>query len=372
MAPEQARGEPLDPRADVYAVGLVLREALTGQRARAGVDRDSTLAAARAGTLEPWDFAGPLREIVDKATAAAPGDRYADARAMAEALDGFIVAERAANKGEGPARQLATWLASVWGDEREEGAIEEAIEGAHLVSFLDDGALDVIGTGTQRSLVATAAEEAPPAPEPPAPSGAALSKNKQSWLEPVAPAPAARKKRWWLAPATIGMPAVAAIVAVAMAAASKPDQAAAVIDQTRAAPPVDATQGTPPADATQGTPPIETTQPPAVETKKTTTPVEAKRPVAKKHVVEKAPAPAVPVTAHRVDIGAQPYWSYFTVDGDPAQHTTGDALQLAPGAHTLHFTGNPHYPADKTITIHVPDADGFKTVVQLAGTDPAP
>jgi hypothetical protein len=373
MAPEQARGEPLDARADVYAVGLVLREALTGQRARTGVDRDSTLAAARAGTLEPWDFAGPLREIVDKATAAAPDDRHADARAMAEALDGFIVAERAANKSEGPARLLASWLAGVWGDEREEGPIEEAIEGAHLVSFLDDGALDIIGTGTQRSLVATAADEAPPAAEPP---GAALSKNKQSWLAPTAPAPAPvkKKKRWWLAPATIGMPAVAATVAVAMAAASKPDQAATVIDQTREAPPVDATQGTPPVDATQGTPPVETTEPPTVETKKTA-PVETnqpQRPVAKKHVVEKKPTPAVPVIAHRVDIGAQPYWSYFTVDGDPAQHTTGDSLQLAPGAHTLHFTGNPHYAADKTITIHVPDADGFKTVVQLAGTAPAP
>ncbi len=372
MAPEQARGEPLDARADVYAVGLVLREALTGQRARAGVDRDSTLAAARAGTLEPWDFAGPLREIVDKATAAAPDDRYADARAMAEALDSFIVAERAANKSEGPARQLASWLAAVWGDEREEGPIEEAIEGAHLVSFLDDGALDVIGTGTQRSLVATAADEAAPAPEPPATCGAALSKNKQSWLAPTAPAPAPvkKKKRWWLAPATIGMPAVAAIVAVAMAAASKPDQAAAVIDQTQAAPSVDATQGTPPVEE----PPPAATNP-SVETKQATppaaksSPAETKRPVARKRVVEQQ---VVPTVKHAVEIGAQPYWSYFTVDGDPAQHTTGDPLQLAPGAHTLHFTGNPHYAADKTITIQVPDTDGFKTVVQLAGTAPAP
>src|SRR5690242_14790285 len=54
MAPEQARGEPLDPRADVYAIGLVLREALTGLRPRAGADREALVAAARTGTLDPW------------------------------------------------------------------------------------------------------------------------------------------------------------------------------------------------------------------------------------------------------------------------------------------------------------------------------
>src|SRR5574338_1282984 len=36
MAPEQARGETTDVRADIYAVGMVLREALTGARGRHG------------------------------------------------------------------------------------------------------------------------------------------------------------------------------------------------------------------------------------------------------------------------------------------------------------------------------------------------
>ncbi|HSN27024.1 MAG TPA: serine/threonine-protein kinase, partial [Kofleriaceae bacterium] len=143
MAPEQARGEPTDARADVYAVGLVLREAWTGVRARGGSDREATLAAAREGTLEPWPagFEGRLREIVDRATSSSPEARFADARSMLEALDTFILDERAAKKSDAPARQLAAWLDATWEEEREEGAIEEAIEGEHLVSFLDDGAL---------------------------------------------------------------------------------------------------------------------------------------------------------------------------------------------------------------------------------------
>src|SRR6185295_15279635 len=129
MAPEQARSEPIDPRADIYAIGLVLREAITGVRPRPGTDRDAMLDAARRGALVPWPHRSPapdaelalgsgdhgepepprpsdpppeLIEIIERATAAAPADRYPDARSMLEQLDAFIVAERAANKGESP------------------------------------------------------------------------------------------------------------------------------------------------------------------------------------------------------------------------------------------------------------------------------
>ena len=45
MAPEQARGKPVDKRADIWAFGVVLYEMLTGQRAFGGEDTSDVLAA---------------------------------------------------------------------------------------------------------------------------------------------------------------------------------------------------------------------------------------------------------------------------------------------------------------------------------------
>ena len=45
MAPEQARGKPLDKRADIWAFGVVVYEILTGERAFKGEDVSDTLAA---------------------------------------------------------------------------------------------------------------------------------------------------------------------------------------------------------------------------------------------------------------------------------------------------------------------------------------
>ena len=47
MSPEQARGNTVDRRADIWAFGAVLYEMLTGKRAFAGDDVQDTLAAIR-------------------------------------------------------------------------------------------------------------------------------------------------------------------------------------------------------------------------------------------------------------------------------------------------------------------------------------
>ena len=45
MAPEQAKGKPVDKRADIWAFGCVLYEMLTGRRAFDGEDVTDMLAA---------------------------------------------------------------------------------------------------------------------------------------------------------------------------------------------------------------------------------------------------------------------------------------------------------------------------------------
>jgi hypothetical protein len=91
MAPEQAEGQPLDGRADLYALGIVLYEMLTGRVPFSTNTPAATLykqvhesppPVRQLNTLVPaW-----LEQVVDRALAKRPEDRYQQGRDMAAAL----------------------------------------------------------------------------------------------------------------------------------------------------------------------------------------------------------------------------------------------------------------------------------------------
>ncbi len=98
MAPEQAAGKPLDARTDVFAIGLVLYELLTGVRP---LKRDSELATLQAALECAIDapsvvaeVPAELDDVVMRALAKAPDDRYKDARAFQMALEEFLISQR--------------------------------------------------------------------------------------------------------------------------------------------------------------------------------------------------------------------------------------------------------------------------------------
>jgi len=87
LAPEQVLGKPATPRSDVYALGVVAFECLTGRRPFEG-DNPFEIAMKRVNQPPPalpGDLPGPVRALVDRALAADPEQRWPSARELAAA-----------------------------------------------------------------------------------------------------------------------------------------------------------------------------------------------------------------------------------------------------------------------------------------------
>jgi len=107
MSPEQASGRPVDARTDIYSIGIIAFEALTGQLPFAG---DSPIAVAMKQINDPVpdllsrfdDVSAGLRAVVMKALRKDPAKRYATAADLEAELAGV---EPAPTPGEGAVKR---------------------------------------------------------------------------------------------------------------------------------------------------------------------------------------------------------------------------------------------------------------------------
>jgi serine/threonine protein kinase len=113
-APERIRQHGEDHRSDVYSLGVILYECLVGVRPFEGSDLEVIRAVTSSPCCDPRvgtaDVPAQVADVVKKATAANPADRFASAQAMGTALARCLVALGATNKERAVTGALATLL----------------------------------------------------------------------------------------------------------------------------------------------------------------------------------------------------------------------------------------------------------------------
>jgi WD40 repeat protein len=149
MAPEQVKGQPADARSDIFALGAVLYEMLSGRRAFRGDTAIDTLTAIL--TKEPEELTRPgrsvppgLERILRRCLNKDPAERFQGAHDLALALEGIVPAPAGAPLGELEERSPYPGLASFterdagvfFGREAEVAALWQRLQGRKLLAVI--------------------------------------------------------------------------------------------------------------------------------------------------------------------------------------------------------------------------------------------
>lgn len=118
-APEQLDSARTDRRTDVFCLGIVLWECLTGLRLFDGATDVETIGAVRSRPLDPPSALRPevpaaLDQITMRALARDPGQRYQSAQDMSEDLDRWLLGR----SNRPSTKNVGQWIESLFGAER--------------------------------------------------------------------------------------------------------------------------------------------------------------------------------------------------------------------------------------------------------------
>ncbi|MEM7163852.1 MAG: serine/threonine-protein kinase [Planctomycetota bacterium] len=115
MPPEQARGERVDERADIYGLGAILYELVTLQRLHATADSVNLLQAVtqkgpRPGSHLPPDTPASLRRVLYRCLAFQPKNRYADVNDLLADLLALRESAPVRAAAAGPMERTHDWI----------------------------------------------------------------------------------------------------------------------------------------------------------------------------------------------------------------------------------------------------------------------
>lgn len=156
MPPEQARGEAVDARGDVFSLGAVLYHVLAGVAPFEGLDSRAVVAALCAGQVDRLvraiDVPAELVAIVERAMAPRREDRYPTAEAFAEDLRRFRTGRLVDAHRYSAGEVMRRWL-------RRHRAVT-AVAGAALVAVAGVGAVAVQNIRGERDRAGAAEQQA--------------------------------------------------------------------------------------------------------------------------------------------------------------------------------------------------------------------
>jgi len=292
MAPEQARGDPVDRRADVWAVGAVLYHLLSGRSPYDGNDLE-TLATVRVGKAPealPSTVHPAVAAVVMRALSPLPENRFAMATELQRSIENAMVEAQLQTTTAGVAAFVEKHLAD--GARRRKAIIADGLRAL-----------------ADRQSSSDVVPEAPPSPAGSVPQLKTGSTIRPAAVE-VAPAPAPRRRAWMFA-ATVGI-SVAAAAGLAVLAtsqprasgktAARPDVPPAPMTTSAAADPV--VPSPPPAAAGQAAvPTVDISQLPVAPASGTVAPIAPALPTHAIAAVRVPAGPSKPPARARIDDG---------------------------------------------------------------------